>query len=820
MKIDLHCHSMHSKRPSLWIMQKIGCPESFTHPFELYRIMTEKGMTAVTITDHNVIDGCLEIAHLPNTFISDEVTTYFPEDRCKIHVLVYDISESQFQDIQELRPNIFELVEYLDRRQIMHVLAHPFFGVNDRLTIEHVEQLMLLFKNFELNGDQNAESNRLLEQTVASLTPETVSRLADKHGIEPRFPEPWIKYWTGGSDDHSSLHLASTYTEVEGAETLTQFWRGIEQGRSKVRGTCATPELMAHNIYGIAYQFYKSKLGLERYVNKDTFLKFLDRSLQTRPSTDAGLFERMQHYIARQRRSVNGTVDETSIINLVRKEAEKLIAEDPRLMGIVRNGKSAEADLETRWFEFTNQVSNKVLFHFGNSLLDRFLRAQLFDIFASLGSAGALYTVLAPYFVSYALHTKTRRFAQEAFAHFAGDTPAEPPELPAKIAHFTDTYYEVNGVAKTLQQHVHLGQATGKDYTIITCDPNRPEMEPGLRHFRPVGTYALPEYPEQTLVYPPFLEMLAHCHEAGYTHLHSATPGPVGLAALAIARILKLPISGTYHTALPQYALYLTDNDGFVEEFMWRFMVWYYEQMDVVYVPSRSTGDELIAKGISASKVCVYPRGIDIEKFHPSKRNGILASKYGVNTSPVFLYVGRVSREKNLHLLAGAFRQLSAAHPEAQLLIVGDGPYLEEMKATLNGLPAVFTGYLSGEDLTGVYASSDVFVFPSTTDTFGNVVLEAQASGLPVIVTDMGGPHENVIPGETGLVVPGNNEAALCEAIQSLLTQPARRKTMANAARRYAEGRSFEAAFEQTWNMFTQERAGRNVDIPSLLRVS
>ena len=99
MKIDLHCHSMHSKRPSLWIMQKIGCPESFTPPRELYRTMREKGMTAVTITDHNSIDGCLEIADLPNTFLSDEVTTYFPKDRCKLHVLVHDVSEVQHSGV-------------------------------------------------------------------------------------------------------------------------------------------------------------------------------------------------------------------------------------------------------------------------------------------------------------------------------------------------------------------------------------------------------------------------------------------------------------------------------------------------------------------------------------------------------------------------------------------------------------------------------------------------------------------------------------------------------------------------------------------------
>jgi len=106
MRADLHVHSKYSRRPSQWFLQKMGCPESFTEPLNLYRIARNRGMSLVTITDHNSIDGALEIAHLPGTFISEEVTTYFPEDKCKVHVLVYQITESQHEDIQKLRQNL------------------------------------------------------------------------------------------------------------------------------------------------------------------------------------------------------------------------------------------------------------------------------------------------------------------------------------------------------------------------------------------------------------------------------------------------------------------------------------------------------------------------------------------------------------------------------------------------------------------------------------------------------------------------------------------------------------------------------------------
>ncbi|NUM56374.1 MAG: glycosyltransferase [Candidatus Hydrogenedentes bacterium] len=804
MKIDLHCHSMHSKRPSLWIMQKIGCPESFTPPRELYRTMREKGMTAVTITDHNSIDGCLEIADLPNTFLSDEVTTYFPKDRCKLHVLVYDISEAQHKDIQTARENVYDLVGYLESRQIVHVLAHPLFAVNDRLTLDHLEQCVLLFKNWEINGDQNSDANAVLRQVVEHLTPELIERLADKHGIAPTFAEPWKKNLTAGSDDHSALHLAETYTEVPGAGTLSQFWRGIEQGRSVIHGGGATPRLMAHNIYGIAYQFYRSKLNLGKHANAATLLQFLDKCLQTNATREVTLLGRMHSFVGRQRRAFAADPQSDTIMSMLRAQAERYAASDPKISRVIGNDAAPSGKLEDHWFDFTNAVGNQMLLQLGTRILDRLSHAHVFDAFSSLGGAGALYAVLAPYFVSYSMHAKSKRFATKALGHLGGHDAESAAKQPLRLAHFTDTFYEVNGVARTLQQHARLSRKLGMDCTIVTCDPDKPADGDGVRHFRPIGSFALPEYSELNVACPPFLDMLDYCHQRAFTQIHTATPGPVGLAALAIARILKLPIAGTYHTALPQYALYLTDNDGFVEDFVWKAMIWYYNQLDAVYVPSQSTGDELVDRGITKDKIHVYPRGIDVERFHPSKRNGAMSKFFGDLPGQTLLYVGRVSKEKNLDLLANAFKALCAQMGNVRLLVIGDGPYRDEMRQTLEGFPCAFPGYLDGDDLTAAYASSDFFVFPSTTDTFGNVVLEAQASGIPVIVTDQGGPAENCVAGETGIVVEGGDERALLNAMAQFAADPVRAQRMGDAARRYAEARSFERAFEATWHMYEQ----------------
>ena len=178
------------------------------------------------------------------------------------------------------------------------------------------------------------------------------------------------------------------------------------------------------------------------------------------------------------------------------------------------------------------------------------------------------------------------------------------------------------------------------------------------------------------------------------------------------------------------------------------------------------------------------------------------------------LYVGRVSKEKNLDVLARAIRQVGWLRKNIRFIIVGDGPYLEEMKRELRPTSTLFTGYLTGDDLSRAYASGDLFVFPSGTDTFGNVVLEAQASGLPVIVTDKGGPRENLIPGETGLIVPAMDSQAIVDAVINLCEDSARMADMGSNARKYMESRAFESAFLQSWEMYpiSHEPAPSNAD--------
>ncbi|GAB6036064.1 glycosyltransferase [Fundidesulfovibrio butyratiphilus] len=796
MKIDLHVHSRHSTRPSQWILQKLGCSESYTDPLHIYNTAKTLGMDMVTITDHNTIQGALEIAHLPDTFISVEITTYFPEDGCKAHVLAHDITEAQFADIQNVRENIFDLTKYLHDQSITHVCAHPLYGVNNRLTTEHVEKIMLLFKQLECNGSRDVESNIVLRRITAQLTPAILERLADKHGLEPLGRAPWIKTLTGGSDDHGGLNIARMHTVVPEATNLAEFLEGVRGGKAQPSGKAARPETMAHNLYAIAYQFSKNRFGLDKHVQSDVFLSFADRFLSTEAPREAGWRNRVQSFFGERRYKRGKAANPGDLKTLLWHEAAKLVLEDPLWQEIAKNGLPLPADKGQEWMRFVNKAAHKVIKSFGDHVFDRVSHGNLFDMFQAVGSAGALYAVIAPFFVSYSVFHEGREFSRKTQEAFTG----VKRKTGTKVGHFTDTFFEINGVARTLQQSLGIAFRTGKDLTIITCDPHARDFGPGVRNFQPIGVYALPEYPEQKMYYPPVLEMIRYIYEQGFTHLHVSTPGPIGLAALLAAKILGLPLHGTYHTQIPQYARQLTGDEG-MEDLMWRYTVWFYNQMDTVFAPSRDTLEELLAKGVRSEKVLVYPRGVDIQAFHPSKRNGFL-ERYDTRGDRTLLYVGRLSKEKNLDILADAYMLLRDTHPDVNLVLVGDGPYATALREKLAGSEAVFTGYLEGEALAACYASCDLFLFPSLTDTFGNVILEAQASGLPVVAGNSGGPKENILDGRTGLVLPSMNAEDLARAVSGLLADPGRMADMGREARASMEGRSLEKAFVETWALY------------------
>lgn len=381
-----------------------------------------------------------------------------------------------------------------------------------------------------------------------------------------------------------------------------------------------------------------------------------------------------------------------------------------------------------------------------------------------------------------------------------------PPRKPSRpgeprVALFVDAPEHLSGVAVTIGNWVHQAEAKGLDLTVLTAGKG---TLPHAVEFEPAGTLELKNYAGMNLHMPQVTEVMTYMLQSDYDMIHISTPGPMGMLGLLAADTLGLPVSGTYHTDFPRYSVKLS-GDPSVEEGSWNFMRWFYGQMNRVACPSQATKEDLAAHGFDESRLHVVGRGVEANLFHPRMRDEDLRETWGPQPHKL-LYVGRVSEEKNLDCLVYSFQQLCQHRDDTQLVVVGDGPYLDTMKSKLRGFPAVFTGRQTGHHLRRIFASCDLFVFPSETDTFGVVLLEAQASGLPVIVSGKGGTRHAMREEISGRVLRPMNPGNLHVEISRLLDDPKTLAGMKAEARQFAEENTQEKAFETFWNFHREQR--------------
>jgi glycosyltransferase involved in cell wall biosynthesis len=248
--------------------------------------------------------------------------------------------------------------------------------------------------------------------------------------------------------------------------------------------------------------------------------------------------------------------------------------------------------------------------------------------------------------------------------------------------------------------------------------------------------------------------------------VHAVSPTFLGMYALGYARRRGIPAVSSYHTRFVSYFPYY--GLGGLERFGWGFLRWFYNQFAATYAPSETAARELADHGVAS--VELWERGIDTARFSPRFRDPALRQRIGADRGPIVLYVGRLVREKDLADLADAATLLRERHQPARFVLVGDGPMRAELERRLPD--AHFAGHQAGADLARWYASADFFLFPSTTETFGNVVLEAFASGLPTVGAAAGGVQDLVQPGVNGLLATPRDPRDLADKIEILLRNP------------------------------------------------
>jgi Glycosyltransferase len=353
-----------------------------------------------------------------------------------------------------------------------------------------------------------------------------------------------------------------------------------------------------------------------------------------------------------------------------------------------------------------------------------------------------------------------------------------------KIAIFTDTFYpQINGVTNTLGKVTRHFDDNKIHYKIFA--PKYDDETDLAERFYSMKFFL---YPDCRITLPNIFRITQSLSDFKPDIIQLMTEFNMGLTGLRYGKKNNIPTISNYTTNFSQYTEYYKLD--FLKQGIWDYLKWFHNQNSVTLCPSSESQELLNQHGIDHTQI--FSRGIDSQKFNPSYRNDNVRKKFNIHDKLVFLYVGRVSYEKDLDILSESYKAIKAQYGDkTALIITGDGPYLEKCKSMFPP-DAIFTGFKRGAELSELYASSDIFVCPSSTETFGNVILEAMASGLPVIGADAGGLKETIIHNKNGLKFMARDAKALTACMAELIDNPHLRTELRNNGIGFARGRTWE----------------------------
>ncbi|MFM8544900.1 MAG: glycosyltransferase family 4 protein, partial [Vulcanococcus sp.] len=363
-----------------------------------------------------------------------------------------------------------------------------------------------------------------------------------------------------------------------------------------------------------------------------------------------------------------------------------------------------------------------------------------------------------------------------------------------RIALFTETFLpKVDGIVTRLTKTVEHLVAAG-DEVLIFCPEGAPESYRGARVVG-VPAMPLPLYPELKLALP--RPMVSDALEAFAPDLvHVVNPAVLGLGGIWLAKTTGYPLVASYHTHLPKYLEHY--GLGMLEPVLWELLKAAHNQAQLNLCTSTAMVAELSEKGIQHT--ALWQRGVDTDLFRPELRSQAMRDRLlggRSDTGQLLLYIGRLSAEKQIERI----RPVLDALPDARLALVGDGPYRQQLETLFAGSAAHFVGYLAGDELASAYASADAFLFPSSTETLGLVLLEAMAAGCPVVGANRGGIPDIVSDGENGCLYepdgPDGGAGSLTAAALRLLGDPEQRQQLRRKARQEAERWGWAGATEQ-----------------------
>ena len=745
-RVDMHCHSTASHFSKLGVQRSLGLPECATPPQEVYELAKRRGMDFVTITDHDTIDGCLELADRPDCFVSEELTARFAGEPQAVHVLCYGITPGDHEWLQAHSGDVVACAAYLHEQGIACALAHPFFNVAAPLTRSHRRRLAELFPVWEVrNGSRAAELNM-----PAAIYIET-------HGGTG----------IGGSDDHAGVDIGRTFTEAPAAATPEEFLAHLQRGDAEAGGEQGSAAKWAHAAMALATRALA--LGDERgyLAGQQRGASGEVPPLARQP--DPGAVLKMAERVIREGAAREGKI----AADVGPGDARALLEAWLDGVGLELRGRELIAYLQADGF------SHADLYRRARRIHDRRLRAAVDGGARAVaggdfpGAVNSLFEALVPA-VPYAPATAFLGAEKAKLRDRRGERQ--------RVAVIADGIGSMHGVTHTIEQIRERG-VPGFDVDIVGTDPGVDRRLPAAAELE------IPFYEGMTLGVPGLPDLVEMLAEGSYDLIHVTAPGPAGIAATLMSRITGVPLLASYHTEIATYAG-MRSKDGTLEALTRAGLGAFYSAPAAVLSPSPSADASVTGLGADPARVGRWERGVDTDRFDPAK-----ADRDALPGEIKVLYAGRLTREKGVDLLAETFLRAHAADPRLHLLLAGGGPEEGELRERL-GDRATFLGWLSGEELPRAYASADAFLFCSSTDTYGQVILEAAASGLPIVAVAEGGPAALIENRHTGLLCRPDPDH-LAGTLLQLASAPELRRQLGEAGARAARQRSWERSMAQ-----------------------
>jgi glycosyltransferase involved in cell wall biosynthesis/predicted metal-dependent phosphoesterase TrpH len=755
VRVDMHCHSSASEISRLGVQRAVGLPECATPPEEVYELAKRRGMDFVTITDHDTIDGVLQIADRPDVFISEELTVGFRGEPQAVHVLCYGITPEDHEWLQAHNDNVEQCAIYMHERDIACALAHPYYSVAAPLTARHRRRLAEMFRVWEVrNGARARELNMPAATYIAAL---------DGAGI-------------GGSDDHAGVDIGRTWTQAPAASSVEELLARVRAGNVAPGGSHGSAAKWAHAAIALAARSIGRGAGHARRPDPRAVLTMAGRVLR---EGDA--------------RHGSGGGD------LTPADARALLR---AWLSAVELDHLDERDLIA--YMQQDGFRHSALYRKACRAHERKLRSAVEEALEAILGRGSIESAAIGVFEG-CIAAIPYAPAKAFLARERSKIDTEREEHP-RVAIIADGIGATHGVSRTIEEIRHRG-VPGFEIEVVGTDP---EVD---RRLAAVAEVDVPFYAGLKIGVPSLPSAVQALTEGGFDAIHVCSPGPAGVAGLLLARALGLPLIGSYHTELTAYAE-LRSGQQSITAAMGGAVGAFYGACDIVLSPSAASDGALAEIGVARERVMRWDRGVDTSRFSPSLRARPALHGQAESVEPGqgeperidVLYAGRITREKGSELLAETFLAARERDPRLHLVLAGGGPEQEMLRRRL-GEHASFLGWLGGMDLARAYADADVFLFPSATDTFGQVILEAQASGLPVVAVAKGGPLTLVEDRVSGVLCEPQ-APALADALLEVAGSPLLHRRLASAGLARVRERTWEGAMQRLAEGYVRLMAG------------